>query len=438
MKTARLFLATPILFLPACGDDGGIVGDDGGNPALTYYRDVKPIVDAKCLGCHSADGIAPFALTTYDEVRENGSAVSLNVEAGIMPPWPPNPDCNEYRADRSLTAAQKATIVDWVAAGMAEGDPADEGPPIEVDNVELSRVDLELGMAQPYTTTADAEYPDEYRCFVLPFPDTYTTTKYVTGFRAVPGNPKVVHHVIAFYAGPDVLDDYLALDAGEAGDGYTCFGGPGGPTRGEMLGGWAPGSLGNDFPVGTGLAIEPGSAVILQVHYNVVTAGVEPDQTEVWMKIDDTVDQVAQIMPWANPNWLGGSMSIPAGDDDVVHAFQFDATIVTGGPFTIHSASMHQHQLGSQNRASIIRGGGGGEECLIQIDDWNFHWQGSYGLREPLRFEAGDQLKVECHWDNSAENQPIVGGEQQPPGDVNWGEGTGDEMCIGFFYVVPD
>lgn len=437
MKTARLLLAIPILFLAACGDDGSTTGDDV-DDAVTYYRDVKPIVDAKCLGCHTEDGIAPFALTSYDEVSDNGSAVALNVEAGLMPPWPPHPDCNEYFADRSLTADQKAVIADWVDGGMLEGDPADEGEPIDVERVEMSRVDLEIGIAEPYQTTATPENQDEYRCFVLPFPDTFTATKYVTGFRAVPGNPKIVHHVIAFYAGPDVLADYLALDDGEAGPGYTCFGGPGGPSRGEMLGGWAPGSFGSDFPTGTGLPVEPGSAVILQLHYNVVEANPDLDQTEVWLKLDDTVEKVALIQPWANPNWLNGSMPIPAGDDDVMHSFEFDATLVNGGPFTIYAAGTHQHQLGTRNKASIIRAGGGGEQCLLQIDNWDFHWQGSYGLREPVQFQQGDQLRIECHWDNSQENQPEIGGEQGSPRDVNWGEGTQDEMCIGFFYAVPE
>src|SRR5688500_15095639 len=113
MKTARLLLATPILFLAACDDGGGPTGDDGPDDTVTYYRDVKPVVDAKCLGCHSADGIAPFALETYEDLADNGPAVQLNVEAGIMPPWPPNPDCNEYRADRSLSAEHKALITAW-------------------------------------------------------------------------------------------------------------------------------------------------------------------------------------------------------------------------------------------------------------------------------------------------------------------------------------
>jgi hypothetical protein len=428
--------ASPLLLAAACGGEPTAAPD--ASTAPTYFQDVKPIVDAKCGTCHNPDGIAPFGLTTYAELFEVGGVALQNIELGLMPPWPANPDCNDYHADRSLTDAQKAVFAAWVEAGMPEGDPANPGAPLDVEQVGLSRVDLALTMDQAYTPRTTADGPDDYRCFVLPFPaDVVDTTKYITGFRAAPGNPKVVHHVIAFYAGPDALAEFQQLDAADEGDGYTCFGGTGGSGRPEMIGGWAPGGLGYDFPAGTGLEVEPGSAVIMQVHYNVVAAGAEPDQTAVEMKLDDAVDRVAQVQPWTNPQWVNGSgMTIPAGETDVVHAFEFDPTVVLGGEFTLYTASMHQHNLGSANRASVVRADGG-DQCLLQIDDWNFHWQGSYALREPVQVRPGDMLRVECHWDNSPENQPIVGGEQMPPKDVAWGEGTGDEMCIGFFYVAP-
>jgi hypothetical protein len=48
----------------------------------------------------------------------------------------------------------------------------------------------------------------------------------------------------------------------------------------------------------------------------------------------------------------------------------------------------------------------------------------------------GDQLTVECHWDNSQENQVPVDGVKPPPKDVNWGENTDDEMCVDNNYIV--
>ena len=53
-----------------------------------------------------------------------------------------------------------------------------------------------------------------------------------------------------------------------------------------------------------------------------------------------------------------------------------------------------------------------------------------------MTVNPGDRIRVECHWDNSAANQPIVDGVQQEPHDVGWGEGTGDEMCLGLMYVT--
>ena len=59
----------------------------------TYIKDVKTIIDANCVGCHSNSGTASFApLQTYEQVKEytqNGDLLSRiqkqNGEAGLMP-----------------------------------------------------------------------------------------------------------------------------------------------------------------------------------------------------------------------------------------------------------------------------------------------------------------------------------------------------------------
>ena len=40
-----------------------------------------------------------------------------------------------------------------------------------------------------------------------------------------------------------------------------------------------------------------------------------------------------------------------------------------------------------------------------------------------------------CVYDNSAENQPVVDGEKQDPKDVQWGDGSFDEMCLNYLLV---
>ena len=63
-----------------------------------------------------------------------------------------------------------------------------------------------------------------------------------------------------------------------------------------------------------------------------------------------------------------------------------------------------------------------------------FRW-----LRVPLPGDLpGDRIELTCVWDNSAENQPWVGGERQPPRRVGWGDGSLDEMCLGGITLSDD
>ena len=133
-------------------------------------------------------------------------------------------------------------------------------------------------------------------------------------------------------------------------------------------------------------------------------------------------------------------MKIPAGTPDTQHSFSFDPTPymkrITGGgidsntEFDIHAASLHMHTRGTTATLDIVRKDAP-PECMLQIDHWDFNWQNDYRLREPKRFRPGDQLHIECHWDNTTAKQTAGG----VPEDIFWGEGTGDEMCLGIMYI---
>jgi mono/diheme cytochrome c family protein len=412
------------------GSSEGTTG--GGVAAVTYYEHVKPIFDGRCVACHREGGIAPFSLEAYEDAATWAPSVATAVAAGTMPPWPPSSACNEYIGNRSLTDDQIALVSAWAADAAPMGDPANEGAPLGGLEGGLSRVDRTLTMAEPYTPQ---QSPDEYRCFLVPWPDDLDATTYVTGFRAVPGNDAIVHHVIAFLATPDQIADYEALDAAEDGPGYTCFGGTGGPSR-TWLGGWAPGGVGNDLPPGLGLEVPAGSMVILQLHYNTLASDPAPDATAIELSIEPEVEKVARVIPFANPAWPGGGMPIPADEADVVHEFQRDISPLLGSPQTVYAAALHMHTRGTRASLTIDRAGGD-SDCVLEIDDWDFHWQGSYGLQTPLALGEGDELRLQCHFDNTAANQPYVDGEPLPPTDTNWGEGTTDEMCLGVLLVAP-
>jgi len=206
MKIRAVVVLGFALAASACDSSGG---ERGPSEPLTYYQDVKPLIDAKCVKCHVDGGIAPMDLRTYEAIREylgrEPELMGELVSTHEMPPWPPNNDCATYVGDRSLTQAQIDTIVGWLDGGALEGDPAREGEALADNAGRLSREDLTLSMPVAFTPTLE---PDEYRCFLLPWPAEYTTTRYVTGFRADPAARQVVHHILAYTAAPDRVTEF--------------------------------------------------------------------------------------------------------------------------------------------------------------------------------------------------------------------------------------
>ena len=54
---------------------------------VTFSRDVAPILQRSCQGCHRAGQMGPMALTSYEEVRPWARAIRTKVVERSMPPW---------------------------------------------------------------------------------------------------------------------------------------------------------------------------------------------------------------------------------------------------------------------------------------------------------------------------------------------------------------
>jgi hypothetical protein len=203
------------------------------------------------------------------------------------------------------------------------------------------------------------------------------------------------------------------------------------------------------MPEGTGVRIQPGSVVVMQVHYNTIEEEPHSDVTSFEVQLSEQVDKPAIVLPITQFGWISGGspMHIPAGSPDTVHSASMDlsedilgylgseAGLSSGDPFQIHSIGLHMHLLGTRGRIWLDRSEGA-EQCLLDIPRWDFNWQGTYDLVEPVAVQPGDRFNLECEWDNTAENQIVVDGEQLPPQDIQWGDGTRDEMCLAIAYIT--
>ena len=87
----------------ATGEEMSSMETTGTTSALTYHRDIAPMMEENCNSCHSEGGIAPFALSTHAEVSALAQASLTSMETRSMPPWLPDPDCRELHNPRIMS-----------------------------------------------------------------------------------------------------------------------------------------------------------------------------------------------------------------------------------------------------------------------------------------------------------------------------------------------
>lgn len=423
----------------ADGSEGGGADDapEGPGPAVTYHRDVRPILEQHCGGCHAPGGIGPFSVGYAAEEWAQGPAwwtapAVGAVTAGTMPPWNPADDCHPIVGSRKLPAEAEETLFAWRDLGFPEGDPADYAVPTAGEVDALGPPDLAFAIPEAYTPRRDT--PDDYRCFPFYLPADGPTA-WMRAFQVAADRSEVVHHVILYRLDPALADRVRAWDEEDPGTGYTCYGSPG-TWQAETLAGWAPGSPPEVYDEGVARAIEPGSVLVLQMHYNVLNiphdAAVPADQTgiELWTLPEGELPQ-RQIfsVPLAKTD-----LDIPAGAPQVVQSDVLDLRFLPRR-FPLRGVFPHMHQLGTGLRVDVLREDGS-EDCLIDIPAWDFNWQQAYffPIDDAIGVGREDKVRITCTYDNTASNQPVFNGVQAEPRDVTWGDGTRDEMCLAYLY----
>lgn len=103
---------------------------------VTFHRDIEPILQRSCQGCHRDGGVAPMPLTSYEEVAPFAGLIEyktgLRDRAGAMPPWyvEKRIGIQDYKDDPSLSDAELAAISSWARSGTPKGDLADAPEPL--------------------------------------------------------------------------------------------------------------------------------------------------------------------------------------------------------------------------------------------------------------------------------------------------------------------
>lgn len=385
--------------------------DTGASGPVTYYGHVRPVLAQHCNSCHGEAGIAPFTIASYTEARELGSRLVDVTASRQMPPFlaDNSGSCHTYRDARWLSDAELAVFANWVAGGMLEGDPTTPPPviePLPTLTGDVRTLDIGTDFAP------NASLTDDYRCFVVESPGDGA----VTGYEVHPGNNQIVHHVIVYEPADDAAAaEIRAHDAAEAGPGYTCFGGARADAFPVVL--WAPGGGATSFPRGTGVSVSATRPMVVQIHYNLL-GGTGTDRTRV-----DIQYAMGSVVPAYIAPIVNSGFRLPPRMPSVSSS---DTTPLSGLPVSslrVYGSFPHMHTLGRSLQVDLMRSAGG-EECMINVPNWDFNWQLAYWYQTPIRVSSADTIRITCNWDTTDRTDVVT-----------WGEGTQDEMCINFFYV---
>jgi hypothetical protein len=385
-------------------------------PDAPTWDEVRPVL-SRCAGCHDGSGLA-VPLRTPTEVQRFAEPAAVAIRAGEMPPWPAGDADVDYLDDLRLTAPDQALLLAWLDAGAPGPDTATpaEAPPTAA----LPRIDGVLAMAGAWTP----EGPEETRCFVLD--RAAVTAPFVRGIRVVPGNPAVAHHLLlSAIVADDPASSPSALDAADPALGWACPEWLKG-TQVDGLGGWLPGRSPTVLPPGVGFALPPEAELVLQAHYVAVVPGA--DRSEVELLLEDQVERTAAELRLANPDWITPALAV---DAHATRTWRWETTVRRALPPTgldpdrdvdVLAVVPHQHGHGARIAVSAVVDGEAVR--LVDIPRWDYDWQLTYTLAEPLRLGPDDLLRLTCTFENDTA-VPIAFGEQ-----------TTDEMCVARLLVM--
>jgi copper type II ascorbate-dependent monooxygenase-like protein len=379
-----------------------------GGPAPTFYKDVLPILQTHCQGCHRSGEIAPMAFDTYAHTRPFAAAIREQTTLHKMPPWFADACCGHFSNDRSLSAQEIATLTAWADAKAPGGDPGDAPTPLNYEQGwNIAKPDVVLKMPKPQVIPASGDVAYQY----VIIPTHFTEDKWVRMSEIRPSNRAVVHHAVAYVRPPD--SKWLRGDPRD--EKFIIA---------DILLVYAPGSLPDQWPEGYAKLVPAGADIVLQMHYTTNGHAAE-DQTSIGL-VFSAVKPEKRVITVQLTN---DTFTIPAGEDDYrveVHgSIPNDALLLSFFP--------HMHLRGKTFEYNIVEPHGR-IRTLLRISHYNFYWQLSYRLATPIPLKAGTILQAVATFDNSKNNPH----NPDPTATVEWGEQTWAEMMVGFFDVAVD
>ena len=367
---------------------------------------------------------------TYRQTRPWAKAIRSAVLSKKMPPWFADPHDGRFANDPSLAPEEIRTIAAWVDGGAPPGTAGDAPPPAHWPvGWNIGKPDQVFRMPSPFHLPRD-QSEIEYQYIIVP--TGFQQDRWVQQVEVRPGNRAAVHHAVVYIRDPDSA----WLRDAPRGPAFTVSDrlpdgspNPMSGTTSDILFTYTPGNSVDRWPQGTAKLIKAGSELVFQMHYttssktlNKTTKHCCADQTSIGLVFakDHPTERVLTLQ-------MGNSrFIIPPGHPD--YRVRVSGTLPNDGKLL--SLYPHMHLRGKSFEYNITGPGGG--RPLLKVNNYDFYWQLTYRLMDPVLLKAGTKLEFTGVFDNSRNNPK----NPDPDAAVHFGYQSTDEMMIGFFDIA--
>jgi peroxiredoxin len=376
--------------------------------SISYADEIAPMLADNCASCHREDGIAPFALNSYQSVQGWSPMIREVVMTRRMPPGQIDPHVGKFDNAPGMTNLEVQKLMNWIAAGSINESANDPLTQLTWPDSKWTLGEPDLIVKIP-SQQIPATGVLDYRNLAVPLTEL-TESRWVRGSEVSPGDPTVVHHVI-----PSVIPPSGGEGRGEGRNSVLDLN-PEVPT----LAGYAPGYMSRMEPEDTGALLEAGSTIAFQMHYT--TSGQETvDETELGIYFyPEGVIPKERVSGRPAVSW---DIAIPPGAKD----HPMTASLDLDKDVYLQSVLPHMHFRGKRVKY-IAQLPDGTEQVLFNNPNYNFNWQLTYHFEEPVFLPAGTTILIDGAYDNSAQN-PF---NPDPSITVYGGEQSWEEMFFGF------
>jgi hypothetical protein len=379
VKVATAELATALIPFPARDAKASHVN-------ISYENDISPILAKNCVACHSEGGIGPFAMNSYEVVKQFSGMIRESIRTDRMPPFHADPHVGSFTGDMNLSPKDTQTLIHWIEAGAPRGTGSD---PLKINakpapEWELGQPDLIVELpayAVPASGVVDYQNP------VVTNP--LMQGRWLRAATVKPSDRQAVHHLLS-----------------------------------NGVGGYAVGAETSQYPAGTGTWVAPGQQFRFQMHYTPYgKETVEKTKVGLYFYPEGSPPEIMRRSAVIANAGIQIPPNTPRHEETAYITFSEKATLFSVFP--------HAHYRGDSMAISLLRPGATSEELILSIPKYDFNWQRGYDFKEPISIPAGTKLITRYVYDNSDRNPA----NPDPSITVTWGEQSWEEMqytALGF------